>query len=342
MAAVLVLGHLILTPLPGEGSELPKLLGCTTYSVGSTGYSISMGIMEAVQESSGIKIKVVPAGTDKAKILPLKEGMMHLSLFTGAGQYYATMGLDEFAEKDWGPQPLRMVYGCPEGAIAGMMVRGNSGIKTLSDLKGKRVTLIPASPACKSLHEGYMAFGGVTWDDVNIVQVSSWGAAWSSVIDGSADTAHCLINSAKAVELAASQGGIHWLPAPPDNKEGWAKLNEFCPYLRPYKATSGAGASEENPVQIASYNYGFVCYPDLAEEVVFQITKAIWNGYDDYSVKHPTLKLWTREGALDTEAFLTPYHPGAIKFFKEAGVWTADHEKRQAKLLHEEAVRMKK
>lgn len=322
--------------------ELPKLLSCTTYSVGSTGYAISMGLMEAVEQNEGIKVKVVPAGTDKAKILPLKEGMMQLSLFTGAGQYYAIMGLGAFSAADWGPQPLRLVYACPQGAIAGMMVRADSGIKNLSDLKGKRVTFIPASPACQSLHEGYLAFGGLTKNDVKAVNVSSWGAAWSAVIDGSADTAHCLINSSKAVELAASPHGIHWLPAPPEDKEGWAKLNKYCPYLRPYKATSGAGISKDDPAQVASYYYGLVCYPNLDEEVVYKITKGIWNGYDIYSNKHPTLKLWTREGALDTESFLSPYHPGAVKFFKEAGVWTPKHEEIQARLLKEEAERMKK
>ena len=144
------------------------------------------------------------------------------------------------------------------------------------------------------------------------------------------------------MELAASPSGIHWLPAPAENKEGWAKLNKYCPYLRPYKAISGAGASPEKPVEIASYYYGLICYPSLDEEVVYKITRGIWTSYDTYSQKHPTLKLWTGEGALKTDFFLSPYHPGAVKFFKEAGLWTAGHEKRQQQLLQEEAARKKK
>jgi len=327
---------------PVLAKDLPKLLSCTTYSVGSTGYATSMGLMEAIKKNEGIKVKVVPAGTDKAKILPLKKDLMQLSLFTGAGQYYALMGLGDFSAKDWGPQPLRLVYACPTGSIAGMMVRADAGIKTLADLKGKRVALIPASPACKALHGGYLAFAGLDWDDVKVVKVSSWGAAWKAVIDGSADTAHCLVNSSKAVELAASPHGIHWLPAPPEDKEGWKRLNDFCPYLRPYKAEKGAGVSPEHPAQIASYYYGLICYPDLSENVVYKLTKGIWNGYDIYSPMHPSLKRWTQQGALETGRFLSPYHPGAVKWFKEAGVWTEKQEKRQAELLAAEKARMEK
>jgi uncharacterized protein len=334
-------GLMLLRPETGMAGDTSKVLSCTTYSVGSTGYATSMGLMEAIKKNEGIKVKVVPAGTDMAKVLPLKNKMMQLSLFTGAGQYYALMGLGDFDAEDWGPQPLRLVYGCPTGAIAGMMVRGDADIETLGDLAGKRVALIPASPGCKSLHEGYLAFGGLGWEDVKTVNVSSWGSAWKAVIDGSADTAHCLVNSSKAVELAASPHGIHWLPAPEQDKEGWRKLHSFCPYLRPYKATQGAGATPENPAQVASYYYGLICYPDLDEDTVYKLTKGIWNGYDIYKDMHPSLKRWTQEGALETEAFLSPYHPGAVKFFKEVGVWTEAHEKRQEKLLEQEAGRIK-
>lgn len=341
-AMLICMGLACATPSITVAKEKPKLLSCTTYSVGSTGYATSMGLMDAILKNEGVKVKVVPAGTDKAKILPLKKGMMQLSLFTGAGQYYALMGLGVFSADDWGPQPLRLVFACPEGSIAGMMVRGDSGIKTLADLKGKKVTLIPASPACKALHAGYLAFAGLTWDDVKIVNVSSWGSAWKAVIDGSADTAHCLVASSKAVELAASPHGIHWLPASPENRQGWTNLNKYCPYLRPYKATKGAGVSEGKPAIIAAYYYGLICYPNLDEDLVYKLTKGIWNGYDIYSPMHPSLKLWTKEGALQTDRFLSPYHKGAIKFFKEVGVWTAKHEQRQAKLLKDEKQRMKK
>jgi hypothetical protein len=297
-----------------------------------------MGLAEAIYKNEGIKVKIVPAGTDKSKILPLKKGMMQLSLFTGAGQYFALMGKGVFT--DWGPQQLRLAFACPTGAIAGMMVRGDSGIKTMADLKGKRVAFIPASPGCTALNEGYLAFGGLTRDDVKIVQFSSWGAAWKSVTEGSSDVAHCLVGSSKAYELAASPHGIHWLPSPKDDIEGWKRLQKFDPFLNPYKAIEGAGISKDKPANVASYYYGLVCYPKLDAELVYKLTKGIWNGYDIYKDMHPSLKMWTPEGALKTSHFITPYHRGAIKFFKEIGVWTPKLEKRQQELIKQEKVRM--
>ena len=306
----------MLAGLPAAAAELPKLVSATTYTVGSTGYAISIGLCKAVEEKGGIKVKVVPAGTDVAKLKPVKSKEMAFSILTGAGQFEASRGLGMFAIPGMGPQPLRLLWACDVGAVAGMMVRGDSGMKKLSDLKGRRVTLIPGSPACTSLHGGYMAFGGLDWKDVKTVKVSSWGAAWKAVLEGSADTAHCLITSAAAVELAASPHGITWLPAPASDKEGWKRLHSFCPYLRPYTATKGAGITPEKPAQIASYYYGFVTYPFLAENLAQTITKSIYDGYDLYKDMHAALKLWTQKAALNTGAFVVPYHPGSVAAFK--------------------------
>ena len=330
----------LLSWIPAGAAELPKLLSATTYTVGSTGYAISMGLCKAIEEKGGIKVKVVPAGTDVSKLKPVMSKEMAFSILTGAGQFMASRGLGLFAAPSMGPQKLRLLWACDVGAIAGMMARGDAGIKTLSDLKGRRVSMIPGSPACTFLHSGYLAFGGLTTKDVKIVKVSSWRAAWKAVLEGSADTAHCLVTSSAAVELAASPHGIAWLPAPASDKAGWKRLNSWCPYLRPYLAKKGAGVTPEKPAQIASYYYGFVTYPFLAKNVAQTITKSIYNGYDIYKDMHAALKLWTRKAALNNGAFVVPYHAGSVAAFKAAGAWSAEHAKIQKSLLQAEKKRI--
>ncbi|MFH1034803.1 MAG: TAXI family TRAP transporter solute-binding subunit [Pseudomonadota bacterium] len=331
---------LMLLPALGRAAEMPTLISATTYTVGSTGYTISIGLCKAIEEKGGVKVKVVPAGTDIAKLLPVKSQEASFSILTGAGQFMASRGLQLFAAPNMGPQRLRLVWACNLGAIAGMMTRADSGIKTLADLKGKRVAFIPGSPACTFLHGGYLAFGGLEWKDVEKIKVSSWKDAWKSVLEGSSDTAHCLITSSAAMELAASPNGIHWLPAPAQDKEGWKRLNSWCPYLRPYKADKGAGITPQNPAEIASYDYGFVGYPHLDPKLAEVITTSILNGYDIYQDMHAALKAWTREAALNNQAFVVPYHRGSVAAFKAAGLWTAEHEKIQQDLLKQEEQRL--
>lgn len=336
---VIVAAAMLLPATAGAGN-LPKMISATTYTVGSTGYAISMGLCKAIEEKGGIKVKVVPAGTDVAKLMPVRTQEAAFSILTGAGQFMASRGLQLFAAPSMGPQKLRLVWACNIGAVAGMMTRGDAGIKTLADLKGKRVAFIPGSPACTFLHGGYLAFAGLDWKDVKKVKVSSWKAAWKSVLEGSSDTAHCLVTSSAAMELAASPHGIHWLPAPPQDKAGWKRLNSWCPYLRPYEAKKGAGITPEKPAHIASYYYGLVTYPHLNPKLAEVITGSIYDGYDIYADMHAALKKWTRAAALDNGAFVVPYHRGSVAAFKAAGVWSAEHEKIQQKLLEQEKARL--
>ena len=334
-AALLMLGS-----LPAGAGEVPKMISATTYTVGSTGYAISMGLCKAIEERGGVKVKVAPAGTDVAKLMPVRSKEMAFSILTGAGQFMSSRGLGLFAAPSMGPQQLRLLWACDLGAVAGMMVRKDAGIKTLADLKGRRVSFIPGSPACTFLHGGYLAFGGLEWKDVKTVKFSSWKAAWKSVVEGSSDTAHCLITSSAAMELAASSHGLAWLPAPAEDKEGWKRLNAWCPYLRPYKAASGAGATPDNPALIASYYYGLVTYPHMQAPLADVITGSIVNGYDLYKDMHAALKKWTQKAALNNGAFVVPYHEGSVAAFKKAGLWTKENQKIQDGLLAAEKARL--
>ncbi|KIX11994.1 TAXI family TRAP transporter solute-binding subunit [Dethiosulfatarculus sandiegensis] len=337
---MLAAGLLLLTaPVCAHAADLPKMISATTYTVGSTGYAVSMGLCKAVEEKGGIKVKVAPTGTDVARLMPVRTKEAAFSIMTGAGQFMASRGLRIFAAPNLGPQQLRLVYGCNLGAVAGMITRGDAGIKTLADLKGKRVAFIPGSPACTYLHGGYLAFAGLDWKDVKKVKVSSWKAAWKSVLEGSSDTAHCLVTSSAALELAASPHGIQWLAAPPSDKDGWQRLNSWCPYLRPYEAKKGAGITSDKPAEIASYYYGLVTFPAQNPKLCQKITDSIYKGYDVYCNMHAALKKWTQKAALDNSAFVVPYHQGSIEAFKAAGVWTADHQKVQEKLLAQEKAR---
>ena len=325
------------TPTPKPTPKVPKVLKMTCYPVGSSGYAFSAGIAEGVKKVSGIEIKVIPGGTDAARLLPVRAREAHLFLVTGATGYFASHGLAYFAAPEWGPQPIVMVWR-GEDLPLGWMTRGDSGIKTAKDLKGKRVARVPASPAITKLNEALLAFAGLTWDDVTPVEYGSYTAALKGVIEGSCDMCGSQTTSSAAIELAGSVHGIHWIPVPPEDKEGWARLQKVAPYIVPTKLTIGAGISPDKPYQGGAYPYNIFAYPWLPDDIAYAVTKAIWEAYSIYKDKHPDLKYWDHDHATKWEylrACPYPYHPGSVKFFKEIGVWSKEAEewqKEQVKL----------
>jgi len=70
----------------------------------------------------------------------------------------------------------------------------------------------------------------------------------------------------------------------------------------------------------------------VPDAVVEASLKVIWDNTDKLAPIHPLFKEWTRERAVDPEVTI-PFHPGAVRFYKERKVWTADMDGVQQKLL---------
>jgi TRAP-type uncharacterized transport system substrate-binding protein len=70
----------------------------------------------------------------------------------------------------------------------------------------------------------------------------------------------------------------------------------------------------------------------MPDEVAYTLVKAWWDHFKDLEPIHPQFRGWI-PGIYVNKLATVPYHPGAIKFFKERGAWTSEHDKMQEKLL---------
>ena len=125
-------------------------------------------------------------------------------------------------------------------------------------------------------------------------------------------------------------------PTPAADKEGWARLNKFGPYYQPHKSTCGAGVPAGGMVELPAYPYPiFVAYASQPADLVYNITKSMIVDYDAYKDSAPG----AAGLAIDRQnlAWVLPYHEGAVKALKEAGVWKAEHESHNQKLLKRQA-----
>jgi TRAP-type uncharacterized transport system substrate-binding protein len=96
------------------------------------------------------------------------------------------------------------------------------------------------------------------------------------------------------------------------------------------KAGSGAAIVEDTCT--IAYDIYFATHKSAPDQVVNTVLKAIWDNDEKLKPIHPAFKEWTRERAVDPDVTI-PYHPGAIKFYQEKGVWKKEMDQAQKKLL---------
>lgn len=267
--AAIVLAGILMTPgaLAPRGTDdgLPRTFGWTAYGTTSAGYAVSVAIGNALADE-GYRLRVIPAKNDVSRLTPLRAGQVQFSA-TGIDTYLAQEGVLEFSARRWGPQPVRMLLASWSDVNIGLVTTArDAGIETAADMRGKRVAWVVGAPALNQNMTAWLAFGGLTWDDVVRVEASGWKASVQGMIDGAIDAAIASTNSSMLYQLEGSPRGLRFLPGPLSDTEGWKRLLQHGPWFAPQNATSGIGLSPEEPLEGASYGYPIlITYADRGD-----------------------------------------------------------------------------
>ncbi len=327
--------------LSAERVKLPSFTAISTYDLGSSAYMTMSMASEGITQHTGHKFRLLPQGTDVARVSAVRSGAAQF-LSIGGGGFFASAGKGDFAEISWGPQDLRIVW-CP--AISGevMFVRGDSGIKKMSDLKGKKVGFVEGSPGLNMQPTAHLAFAGLTWDDVKMIKTASYAANCEGVISGLLDSASTVPTASFVYRLESSSHGLRYLPQPFEDEEGWKRAKAVFPFWSKYTAVTGAGLSKEKPIQCATYpNPILLTYANQDPDLVYWMVKNLVEAYPIFSKKGEIMKTnWTLEWNLELIAnSAIPTHPGAIRYLKEIGKWTPELEAHNQEVIQNKAALM--
>jgi TRAP transporter TAXI family solute receptor len=320
-------------------ADMPKEMSWTAYDTGSSGFNIAVAIGQQFKQAHSSEVRILPSGNDTGRLSPVKANRAVISQM-GIGTYFAQEGMFEFGAKSWGPQPARLIMAATACNGLSLAVAKDTGVKEVKDIKGKRVGIVVGSPALTQGVLALISFGGLTEKDVTLVQFSSNNAMWKGIINNEADVALSSTISGQAKEADSSPRGITWPPMPASDKDGWERIHKRAPYFIVQKATCGAGGlSPEHPITMASYAYPiFMTFADRPADTIYAITKTMIDTYDGYKAGAPGA-----DGmALDLQNFtwVVPYHDGAIRAFKEKGVWSDAAQKHNDGLIARQKVMM--
>ncbi len=316
---------------------LPTTLAWSAYDVGSGGYNQAVAIGNALKQRYGINLRVLPGKSDVSRTLPVREGQVQFSANGVGGSYLAQEGVFEFGVKAWGPQPIRGLMLNSSDQVLTVVAAKDSGVKTVADLKGKRVAWVIGAPSLNQNITAILAFANLTWDDVKRVDFGGFGAAMDGVINGQADAAFTSSISGKAYQLAKSPRGIVYPVISHQDKAGWARMSSTAPFFFPFMGSEGADLDKDHKVESASYPYPILmAYDKQDANAVYAMTKAMVETYDDYKDSAPGNVGWAVER--QNFAWVIPYHDGAIRFWKEKGLWKPEHQAHNDKLIERQKV----
>jgi hypothetical protein len=220
-------------------------------------------------------------------------------------------GMEAFKEPLKGMSAVATLY--PE--IVQVVVRADSPIKTFADLKGKKVGVGAPGSATIDNFRQLLDVYGMKKEDVNgqFLSFSESAEAFKDKhIDAFIVTAG--IPNAGIMDVS-TQNDIRILPIPADVA---AKLTQKYPFLAVAKVPANAYKGITQEVPTVAVNAVLIAGNQLTEDMVYNLTKALFEYQADLASAHAKGKEVNLQYAV--QGVSIPFHPGAVKYFKEKGL----------------------
>ncbi len=323
------------TPVPTK-----KVLTIMTSPTGGSYQLASVGISSVLSKYTGITVVNKPVSGAR-EYLPLLNGGTEDFCYVNANE--ALWGVRGNAKISTTPlKNLRIVFDMKFQEFAGLFsVRQDSGITKISQLKGKRVSGNYASnPSAAAVCEAFLMSVGMTWKDVVMVPANAMTDGTADLREGRVDATSAggpYVAFTQELHTATPIRPLNFADTTPDKintipKELIEKIRrEATPALMVYVSPPAPPVAPE-PLTMTGWGQFFLASASLSEQIVYEVTKTLFTHYEELWPIHAWLKNWNPKETFTPDAEL-PFHPGAIRYLKEIGIWTAQAEQQQQALL---------
>ena len=322
-----------------DGIDMPKTIAWSAYPTGTGGYSQAVALGNILQRQYSTNLRVIPGRNDVSRLATLRANRVHFSA-GGSESVYAQEGILNFASRIWGPQPIRaLLSNFSDSCSFSFATATDANIRSVEDIKGKRVTFVQGAPSLNNATAALLSYANLTWDDVTPVEVGGYNASIDAVLNNRADVVGGACNSPPFLRIEASPRGLTFPALPHDDLEAVARVRARLPWYVPHIAYEGPTLPDEG-LQVFTSAYPLLVGLDTSDEVlVYSIVKIMHLHFDEYKNNAPGAGGWTMDRQKLEQAFL-PYHEGAIRYFREIGVWTEAAEANNAANLERQRVLM--
>jgi TRAP transporter TAXI family solute receptor len=284
--------------------------GFFTYSAGAA--------IAKVAADGGLNLRVKPFGGTSAYVPGVNAGEQQFGLANELETHYAVTGEVIYKGK---PQPHLRVVAILTPLYSEFFVRKDSPIKTIADLKGKRVPSGYASQRVLDvLTKGTLANGGLSYKDVQQVPVPNVVGGANEFAQDKADVFMFALGAGKVAETAAKVGGVRVLPID-HSKEAMDRLRKFIPVAYATEVKPGKGrAGVDAPTWVYAYDYLVLANDKVPDDVVYKLAKVLHDHKKELAANFGALGGFN-PNRMAKDMGPVKFHPGAIKYYKEIGTW---------------------
>ena len=307
--AVLAAAALLFTGCNGNSDvEGKKFLNIGTGGTAGTYYPIGGAIAEVLnKEIPGMSASAQSTGASVANVNMLGDGEIDLATVQNDIAYYAANGTEMFKDKKIdGLQGIASLY--PE--TCQFVTLKSSGIKSLSELKGKRVAVGAVGSGVEANARQILEAYGITYDDID-EQFLSFAEGASALKDGNVDVAVLTAGYPTAsVQDIAAQNPIRLLPVDENIAD---RLTAKYPFYTKTVIPAGTYAGFDEAVPGVSVMAMLVAGPTVNADLGYSVTKAIFTNLDRLQAAHAVGKQISKETA--KSGMSLPMNEGAEQYF---------------------------
>ncbi len=312
----------------GPAAAQGKGMIFATQEAGTAYYTIGSGMAKLLSEKLGRRVAVQPYAGSSVYLPLLDSGEATLAFSSTLDANDAYHGTDR--------APLRSLRAVARiwPLRVGLMVRAESGIKSVADLKGKRVVVdLRGQKAMGQVIRAMLATAGLKETDVRSITVANVGEGTKNLTEGNLDAAFTAIGIPLVKQAHSTiSGGIAYVDIGPGEDKAKA-MSTVVAGVYPDRLDPAPHLPEvKSAIHTAAFDILLLTGTATPDADVAAVLKALRESFAELQNDYPQLRTGD-VGRLAAATNTVPYHPGAVTYFKAQGLWSPANDEREKGLM---------
>jgi len=298
------------------GAAAAQSVSFITTPVGSFSNSAGAAMAKAVVDKA--KVRAVVQAQASTGFEETVSGTADFNVSNSFDATFFATGTGEYQGRGARPN-LRYVGALIPYRVA-MHVRADSPYQRIADLKGRRVSSeFNTQKTIGRIIEAHLANAGLSYNDVAKVPTPNVVRQAEDFMAGKVDVMFFALGSAAIKQAHASVGGVRVLEIDA-SPEAVKRVQDLLPgayvlQVAPHPSVEGLS----KPTHLVAFDMVLVTRSELAEDTVYKVAKALYESKPDLQATFPPFALFNPKN-MAKPLLSVPLHPGAARFYKEAGL----------------------